>query len=68
MREIKTHISPDGTTTIETSGFKGKTCQETTDKILKELQDLGILVQVKEDKRKAEYYEISSGNAIKVGH
>ena len=68
MREIKTHISPDGTTTIETSGFKGKTCQETTDKILKDLEDLGISVQVKEDKRKAEYYEIATGTAVRVGH
>ena len=68
MREIKTHISPDGTTTIETSGFKGKTCQETTDKILKDLEVLGISVQVKEDKRKAEYYEIASGTAVRIGH
>ena len=68
MKEIKTHISPDGTTTIETSGFKGKTCQETTDKILKDLENLGISVKVMEDKRKAEYYEIATGIAVRVGH
>ena len=68
MKEIKTHISPDGTTTIETSGFKGKTCQEMTDKILKDLEELGISVRVKENKKKAEYYEVATGTAVRVGH
>lgn len=68
MKEIKTHISPDGTTTIETSGFKGKTCQETTEKLLKDLESFGISVQVKEDKRKAEYYEIATGTANRNGY
>jgi hypothetical protein len=57
MKEIKTHIAKDGTVTIETSGFKGNACQEETDRILQDLEALGISVAVKEDKKKAEYYE-----------
>ena len=66
MREIKTRIKPDGSTTIETSGFKGNACQETTDKMLKDLEDLGISLKVKEDKRKAEYYEVATGTAVGI--
>lgn len=66
MKEVKVHIKPDGTTTIETSGFKGKACQEMTDKMLKDLEVLGISMQVKEDKKKAEYYEVATGTAVGV--
>jgi len=65
MKEVKIHIKPDGTTTIETSGFKGNACLETTDKILKDLETLGISMKIKEDKRKAEYYEVPTGTAVK---
>jgi len=66
MREIKTLIKPDGTVTLETSGFKGKACEENTNKILKDLEELGISMQVKKDKRKAEYYEVETGTAVRA--
>jgi hypothetical protein len=57
MKEIKTIIKPDGTTIIETSGFKGNACIEETERILQDLETLGISVGNKEYKKKAEYYE-----------
>ncbi len=66
MKEVKIHIKPDGTTTIETSGFKGKACQELTDKLLKDLEEIGISMQVKEDKKKAEFYEVAAGNEVGI--
>jgi len=60
MKDVKIRIKKDGSTTLETSGFKGKACEELTDKMLKDLRDLGISGQVKEDKKKAEYYDTAS--------
>lgn len=68
MKEIKTFIGNDGTTTIETTGFKGKACVEETDRILKDLEDLGISVAVKEEKKKAEYYESQVKTGIQTSH
>lgn len=66
MKEVKVHIKPDGSTTIETSGFKGDTCMHETDRILKDLEEIGISIRVKEDKKKAEYYEVATGTAVGV--
>jgi valyl-tRNA synthetase len=62
MREITATIGEDGAMTLDTKGFKGKACQEATDKILKELEVLGIGVEVKDDKKKAEYYETETAS------
>jgi hypothetical protein len=68
MKEVKIRIKKDGTTEIETSGFKGNECLEETDRILKQADDLGISLEVKDRKKKAEYYEQPVTTGIRTGY
>ena len=61
MKEVKIIIGKDGTQRIETSGFQGTTCLETTELILRRLAEKGIPVQIKEDKKKEEFYANPTG-------
>lgn len=56
MKEVSIRIKEDGSQVIETSGYQGAACEETTKLILKRLAEKGIPVQVKDEKKKAEYY------------
>ena len=56
MQELKAKINPDGTFEIETSGFKDHSCVDELDKAIKELEALGIETEIKEMKKKPEYY------------
>jgi hypothetical protein len=42
MREIKVTVNPDGSTTMDFSGFKGPTCLAEADKLRQLLANLGI--------------------------
>ncbi len=66
MKEVLIKIKEDGSQTIETSGFKGNACLEETNKILKRLSELGLPVEVSEDKKKAEYYETETSTGTEV--
>ena len=55
MKKIIVTIAPDGSTTVETSGFKGKSCQDATRQIE---QALGAVVS---DTKKPEFYQTAGG-------
>ena len=67
MQEITATIKDDGTIEIETSGFKGAACIKELDQITKSLELMGIKTQVKDQKKKPEYYQVSTTTTAKTG-
>lgn len=54
--DITIKVKSDGTLFLETSGYKGKACETRIKEIMKEAASHGIKVEVKENKKKVEYY------------
>ena len=55
-KEIKIEIKPDGSLFVETAGYKGNACETQIDELMKEAESRGLKVEMKERKRKIEYY------------
>jgi hypothetical protein len=55
MKKIIVTIAPDGATSVETQGFKGKACQDATRQIE---QALGAVVS---EKKTSEFYQTAGG-------
>lgn len=51
MSDINIKIAPDGTVSIDMVGFKGDACESDMKKLAKQIGD------IKESKKKREYYE-----------
>lgn len=56
MQELKAKINPDGSLEVETSGFKGASCIAELENFTKEMQALGVSLNLKDQKKKSEYY------------
>ena len=67
MESIEAKINNDGSIQIETSGFKGSSCIKELDNIMKDLEAMGIKTQIADQKKKPEFYQITTGTAIKTG-
>jgi len=60
VKTIKYVINPDGTTTLDFNGFRGKVCVQEFEKILKELEkNFGVTIDsgVIKQELKPEYYQ-----------
>lgn len=67
MTEISAIVNPDGSIKIETSGFKGAGCMNILEEITKDLEAMGIKTTITDQKKKPEYYAITTGTAIRNG-
>ena len=54
-KEIEVIVNPDGSVTIEASGFEGKACEDATRELEK------VLGETTSEQRKSEYYKPSKG-------
>jgi hypothetical protein len=55
MKKIEVVITPSGEVTVETSGFKGKACQDVTAQLNRAL---GSVVS---ETKKPEFYQVAAG-------
>ncbi len=62
--DIKIEVKPDGTMIIETSGYKGAACEKRIDEIMRDAESRGFKVEVKDKKKKMEYYQNGTGTGI----
>jgi len=54
MKQVKAEINKDGKIRIEFIGFRGNECVEERERLRKIMQDLGVILEVKEIRRKTE--------------
>jgi len=59
MKKVKFIFHEDGTVETDASGFKGKECIETTEKLLK-----GLNAELKHRKVKGEFYSYEKNRAV----
>ena len=66
--ELEIDIAPDGTLIVEAKGYKGAGCLESLNKLLRELEQGGISTNVKDQKKKQEFYATAAQQTIKTSH
>jgi len=52
MKQVKAEINKNGRVRIEFIGFRGDECAEERERLRKIMQDLGVILEVKEVRRK----------------
>jgi len=65
MKKLGIYVTDDGVI-IDANGFIGKECVVETEKILAELEKLGIEIDINEVKLKKEYYQQSEEHTTEV--
>jgi len=69
VEEITIKVKSDGTLFLETAGYAGNACETKVNEIMKEMESHGIKMDIKEKKKKVEYYaagtKIGTGNLSK---
>jgi len=63
-KDIKIEIKPDGSLAVETSGYKGNGCESQIDELMKIAEARGLKTEMKDKKKKAEYYAAGTSTSI----
>lgn len=66
--ELEIDIAPDGSMKVEAKGYKGAGCIDALDKLLESLKQGGIETNIKDQKKKQEYYAAGTKQTIKTNH
>lgn len=64
MKQIKITVRKDGKITIDLNGFEGTACVTELRKLILNLRDLGVSVDVEHEEKKPEYYVTSKNKVI----
>lgn len=67
MKEMEIIIAPDGSIKIEAAGYSGGTCMKDLDKYIAHLRAGGVTTDLKDQKKKPEFYQVAADNRIKTG-
>ena len=66
--ELEIDIAPDGTLKVEAKGHRGAGCIDELNKLLEDLRQGGIETNIKNQKKKQEFYETAAKQTIKTSH
>ena len=66
--ELEIDIAPDGTLKVEAKGYRGGACIDALDKLLADLKQGGIETNIKDQKKKQEFYATSTKQEVKTSH
>lgn len=67
-KELEIDIAPDGSLKVEAKGYHGAGCIDALDKLLEDLKQGGIETNIKDQKKKQEYYVAGTKQTIQTSH